>query len=462
MLSGSDDVLCYADQALFLSLRATAQESVAQFIWVYEHPVDVDRLRRFHANLGYGLLGRRIERSAVPFGRHRWVASLGPSAPLDIDNSGRPRSEFTDWLDERAQVSADPEFGPGWHLSAATFDDGSTAITLVASHCLVDGMGLTETVINAINDTPRDLGLPAPRARTRRQALRADVRETMRSTPDAAKALAVGMRLAARRWRESRQDKGSREVRGVAAQPVKSDWQSGASAAREVIAPAVITSVDCAAWDNRAEALGGNSHSLFAGFAAKLAEHVGRTRVSDGAVTLMIPVNERQSGDTRANAVTIGYASLDPASVTTDLTEARAQIRQVLTSVREVPDETLRTLPLIPFVPKRAVVGTASLAMGLGADLPVSASNLGDVDPTMLRADGTDAEGFIIRGVDGRVTQELLEQRHGYLTVLCNRVSGTVFVSVIGYRPGGENTKAALRSLVEETLAEFGLSGTVE
>jgi hypothetical protein len=463
-----DDLLCYADQALFLSLRATGQESVAQFTWIYEHPVDFDRLKRFHQNLGYGLLGRRIERSSLPFGRHRWVASLGPSAPLDISSTPRPRSEFTDWLDERAQVSADPEFGPGWHLSAAMFDDGSTAITIVASHCLVDGMGLLETLINAINDTPRDLGLSAPHARTRRQALRADIRETIRSVPDTAKALGVGARLGVRRWRESRRDKVSRDggvsrdATAAPTRPVTSDLASGASASREVIAPAVIAVVDCQAWDSRAEALGGNSHSLFAGFAAKLAQHVGRTRASDGAVTLMIPVNEREPGDTRANAVTIGYASLDPASVTTDLTEARAQIRQVLTSVREVPDETLRTLPLIPFVPKRAVVGTASLAMGLGADLPVSASNLGDVDAAVLRADGTDAEGFIIRGVDGRVTQELLERRHGYLTVLCNRSAGKVFLSVIGYRPGGENTKAALRALVVETLAEFGLSGTVE
>ncbi len=33
--------------------------------------------------------------------------------------------------------------------------------------------------------------------------------------------------------------------------------------------------------------------SLVAGFAGKLAQNLGRTRDSDGAVTLMIPVSER-------------------------------------------------------------------------------------------------------------------------------------------------------------------------
>lgn len=453
----SDDVLCYADQALFLSLRATGQESVAQYAWIYQHPVDFDRLRRFHANLGYGLLGRWIERSALPFGRHRWVSALGAAAPLAIATVPRPRSEFTDWLDERAQVSVDPEFGPGWHLSAASFDDGSTAVTIVASHCLVDGMGLFETLIDAINDTPRDLGFPPPRSRTRWRGLRSDLGETLRSGPETADAVAAGVRLGLRRWREARRDKRSRAV-AATAEVVRTT--SGSR--REVIAPGVIAQVDAAAWDQRAEELNGNSHSLVAGFAAKLAERYGRTRASDGAVTLQIPVSDRKPGDTRANAVTLGYASLDPAGVATDLTDARAVLRRALTAVRDVPDEALQTLPLIPFVPKRAVIGAAGLAMGLAADLPVSVSNLGDLDPAVLRADGTEAEAFIGRGVDGRVTEDLLEQRHGYLTVLCTRVAGKVYLPVIGYKPGGENTKAGLRALVAETLEEFGLSGVVE
>lgn len=61
---------------------------------------------------------------------------------------------------------------------------------------------------------------------------------------------------------------------------------------------------------------------------------------------------------------------------------------------------------------------------GFAAELPVSASNLGDIDPTVLRADGTEAEGFVIRGVDGRVSRAVLEKRRGFLTVICARAGG--------------------------------------
>lgn len=448
-IAARSNLLDYADQGLFLALRATGHESVAQIVWLYQHPVDWERLRRFNENLGHGLLGRRIECSPLPFGRHRWVRALGASKPLDVDETIRPRSELSDWVDERTQLSVDPEMGPGWHLSAATFDDGSTAVTLVASHCLVDGMGITETVMNAICDRPRDLGLPAPASRPRTRAVFADLREALRAVPPALKALGLTARLAVRNRSQSKTS---------TKQPARRD--SGAS--DEVLAPGVVAFVDVDTWDSRAAHLGGNSHSLVAGFAAKLAEHLGRVRPDDGTVKLIIPVNERTADDTRANAVKIGYASLDPGPVTTSLADARTVIRDALQAIRDEPNEAFQTLPLIPFVPKRAVVAGADVMFGFAAELPVSASNLGDIDPTMLRADGTEAEYFYMRGVDGKVTRDVLDQRRGFLTVLCERVAGRVILPVIAYQPGADNSKAALRAVVERTFADFGLPATVE
>ena len=65
--------------------RALGRGPLAQYGWIYEHPVDLDAVRRFHHNLGHGLLGRRVERSPLPFARDRWVTWRGPA---DIDLVG--------------------------------------------------------------------------------------------------------------------------------------------------------------------------------------------------------------------------------------------------------------------------------------------------------------------------------------------------------------------------------------
>jgi hypothetical protein len=108
----ADCTLAYIDQASFLGLRALGRGPLVQFSWIYERPVDLDGLRRLHRNLGHGLLGRLIERSAVPFGRHHWVAWAGP-ADLAVTAAPRPRDQATAWLDEQLALPIDPEHGPG-------------------------------------------------------------------------------------------------------------------------------------------------------------------------------------------------------------------------------------------------------------------------------------------------------------------------------------------------------------
>ena len=53
------DRLAYIDQATFLSMQANDNRSqLVQYVWVYTHPVDEERLRRFHRNVGFGFAGR--------------------------------------------------------------------------------------------------------------------------------------------------------------------------------------------------------------------------------------------------------------------------------------------------------------------------------------------------------------------------------------------------------------------
>ena len=179
--------------------------------------------------------------------------------------------------------------------------------------------------------------------------------------------------------------------------------------------------IELGVWDARAKALGGTSYSLFAGLAAKLGERMGRLRAEDGAVTLVIPISDRTEDDNRANAMPFVTVSVDPTLVTKDLSHARVAIRQALRTLREVPDETLQLLPLIQFVPQRAVNRMADLFLG-SADLPVTCSNLGEIDPAVRRPDGTDAEYVILRGLNQDVKQRNLERGHGQLFLVCGKV----------------------------------------
>src|ERR1700722_18613207 len=91
-----DNRLAHMDQASFLALRALGHGALLQSIWVYNRPVNVDGLRRFHRGLGYGLLGRRVERSLLPFARARWVAYRGPE-DIEIAETRQQRLDFIAW-----------------------------------------------------------------------------------------------------------------------------------------------------------------------------------------------------------------------------------------------------------------------------------------------------------------------------------------------------------------------------
>jgi hypothetical protein len=443
-----DNRLSFTDQLLFLGQRATGQELVMQCVWVYEHAVDLDGLRRFHRNFGYGLYGRLIERSPLPFGRHRWVSSLGPAADIDIAECTRPRAELSDWVDERAQLPIDPECGPGWHLGVLPLTDGSTAVSLVMSHCLSDGLGALQTIVDAVKGNRRDFGYPPARSRTRLRAVVSDLRQTAQGTPEVARTLAAAAQQAFRRRHEISRSGASRAVP-----------EGGGD--DNVVMPAITIYIDLDDWDACANSLGGTSHSLVAGFTARLSDRMGRRRADDGAVILHLPISDRTPDDTRANAASIAIVSVDPTRVTTDLSGARVAIKEALKTLKETPDETLQLLPLTPFIPKRAVKRGSDVVFGF-ADLPVSCSNLGDVDPVVARADGTDAEYVMLRGVDRHVPRHVLERRGGLLTVLAGRIGGKISITVVAYQPGAQNSKPHLRGLAADTLAEFGLAPVID
>src|SRR5271166_5327973 len=192
-----NNVLDLIDQSAFLAERATGATNVIQCVWVYNRAIDIDGLRRFHHHLQLGRLSRRVERSPLPFGRHRWVSPTGQS-DLEIVATPRPREEFDAWLNEQANTPLDAEHGPGWHLAMLPFTDGGAGLSLVISHCLTDGVGLCEALADAASGRHDPITWPAAASRRRGQALREDARQTARDIAGIGRAAVAAARFARR------------------------------------------------------------------------------------------------------------------------------------------------------------------------------------------------------------------------------------------------------------------------
>jgi hypothetical protein len=440
-----DNTLEYIDQGSFLALRALGRGPLIQFTWIYDRPVDVDALRRFHANLGYGLLGRRIERSALPFGRDRWVAAPGP-ADLEIAAADRPRSEVWLWADERVRLPIDPQTGPSWHLGVQPLTGGGSAVTLVVSHSVGDAKAINIAITDAVQDFRRDLGYPPPGSRTRRQALREDARQALRNVPDMARAVVSAVKVA------------RAESEGLSTS-VKSGSKQRSRTATEVVAPNATVFFDAEHWDERARELGGTSNSLFAALGARLGHILGRTD-DEGMVRLSLPVSERGVDDMRANALTEASVIADPTKVTIDLSDIRRDVKAALTALSEAPNELLGPLALVPLTPGVLVRRLEGMVQQVGS--PVGCSNIGELEPEINRPDGTDADYITIRMLEPKVTTAVLDRMGGLLFLVSGRVHGRVFVTVASWVVGATNTREALRDSVRQALADMQLSGSVE
>ncbi|MEB4212259.1 hypothetical protein [Mycobacterium sp. 94-17] len=436
------NVLDPSDQSMFDFGRASGVTTLLQGVWVYNHPIDVNGLRRFYGQLQRGRLSRRVEPSPLPFGRHRWVSANG-SAGLEIVPSARPREEFDVWLNEQANISLDPESGPVWHLAMVPFTDGGAGVSLLIPHCVTDALGLFEGLADAALGRDDPIRWPAAASRRPAQALRQDARQTIRDIP----AFGRGVATAVRMVRRSRNSAG-------AATPSPPTPTEPANGTHEPIAlPITTVFVDADEWEARAQSLGGTSNTLLAALAAHLAERRGRV-TADGMVALRIPVNQRVPGDTRGNATSPADITVDPAPLTTDLRHIRATIKQALINHRQVPHEERDLMSLVPLLPKRFV----KMIGGNGAS--VVSTHMGVINPAATRVDGTDADYFAMRMYYPGMTEAMMHQFRGLQIVGSGRANGQIFVAATAYRPGGTNSNDELRHDLSSALKDFSLTGT--
>ena len=438
------NTLDYIDQASFLGLRALGHGPVIQYTWIYEHPVDLNALRRFHRHLGRGLLGRRIERSSLPFGRHRWIAWPGPS-DLDLATVAVPRADVHTWVDEQAALPIDPEWGPSWRLAVRPITEGGAVVTLVLSHTVADGVGGIVAVVQAAEGIDSDLGYPTAGRSGKLAALLADSRQTLRDIPAMFRAAVALSKLT-----RTRRDDISNSVRKT---------KYAGPGADEQVAPATVTAyVDTDQWDRRAAELGGTPTSVFIGLTARLGGRLGWI-TDQGLVGVTVPVNERTDGDTRGNALTQVSMTVDPDQVCADLRPVRADLKAALTTLGQARHELLTPLPLVPLVPKALARRLEGMVISNGV---VGSSNLGQLDPAANRPDGTDAEFFAVRMWENLTRADIARTGGSFFPVLTGRVNGQIFMSVGYTNARATTTRDELMRCVRDALADFGLSGDVE
>ena len=438
--------LALLDQAAFLRLRATGQGSVCQCTWVYEREVNIDELRTFNGNLGKGLLGRRIERSPLPFGRHRWVAG-GGSPDIDLTAACRPRDDIGAWIERRARIVVDPEWGPTFHLGVLPLEDGGTAISLVASHCVADGLGLATAIAEAVKGESREFGYPQAHSRGRWRAVSEDLVDAVRAMPAAIRALIATLLILLRLSPDEKAPSTAPHRRLDDRDDEHAELGS------------VTVQTDAGAWDTRARELSGSSNALCIAFAARVAHRMGRVQPDGNTVTVVLPVSERTAEDDRANALSSITVAVDSEALLDDLSRVRADVKGRLTSLAEQPNELLVVLPLIPFTPRWLVRHTEGIAMATD-QLPVGCSNLGSCDSVIGRIDSGDATEVSMRLAEQGITRGRVERAGGQLFCGTGTVNGSRFLTVVAYQCGAENTVASTRELARGALSDLHLSAT--
>ncbi|AKS34223.1 hypothetical protein [Mycolicibacterium goodii] len=440
-----DNVLDLVDHTIFSLERAAGTTSLIQGIWMYDRTIDLAALRQFHARLQRGRLARRIELSALPFGRHRWVTAE-TTTPLEL-GAARPRADFDAWLEEQAATPLDAERGPGWHLAVLPFTDGGAGISLVASHCVTDAVGLCQALADAVSGAACGDGAgptwPAAGTRGKLRGLGEDICRTLRDIPDIGRAAVAAARFVRRNSAASAPSTRSATLlTPMSSAPRDPDTN-----------PTVTVFVDAAEWESRAATLGGTSNTLLAAVAARLAQRIGRV-ADDGTATLTMPISQRRDGDTRANAITNVDITVTP--TTSDLRTIRAATKSALSRAQEQPDERWTLLPLVPLAPAGVRRQWADTATNSAAS--VGASNVGTIPAAVLRIDGFDADRFAMRSVVSGLTPQMRHRQGGLLSVLSGLAHGAVFLSVTGWQPGSLQSEDALRQCLSESLDDFALT----
>lgn len=442
--------LAWMDQVAYELYRVTGRSQLMQCLWLYDRDVDHQALAKTSERLTTLLFNRLIEPSHWPWARPRWVKPENISSPLQENPHILPRSQLLQWANKHARLPIDPVEGPAWRIAIQRFDDGSSAVSIVGSHLVLDGMGALFAIEaaadgQAIPNTYQTQG-------TRRWLMGwiSDGWQILMDTPRTVRAL---LQIAKLRQAKSAPD------------PQKQSAHLNDVDLCEVELPSVAVTIQAKDWDACASRLGGRAHALFPAFVATLAAHLGRRRPSDGAISLLVPIDRRMGlGDERALAIEFRTMTLMPESLSKDLRPVNTALKALLRSAKEDQTNALSSMfPAIAWMPRRVATAIVNQMFTYADDLPVSCSNLGTLTDGLRRIDGEPCARVLTRAVDVNVSRRDLARSHGHLVVVGSRCDQTVSLCIEAYQlQNAPTTLDELRQLTERTLNDFGLEAIIE
>ncbi|WP_433198997.1 hypothetical protein ACQP1G_05535 [Nocardia sp. CA-107356] len=450
------------DEIFLRTHRGLGTPIALQGLWRTADRVDPELLRRVHAALRVGPLGRRVIRPRVPGARRSWRPNTR-AHPLEFTEGTIADADLLTWADQQG-ADLDPEYGPGWRLSAAALDDGGSIVALTCSHVLADGRALVLAVDDALGGT----GLTAPTARPTRSfakstassAVTSTARESDRSDSARAPARmdqAAEVRAPTSDWSDAWRQwsivvHGSFRAlrRGIPERPTRavSTRERGVSTSGHgrTETPSVILQCPAADWESAAAAQGGTANSLFIALIAKMLWASGFPGVT---IDASLPVDTRD--DPRVdNDLAMTEITIDRADTPATIREkSRIAYERRMSGPGGMPEELLQVLP---------DRWAYALAKGAG-ERDILCSNIGTL-PDSLRALGPHrCTGVAARAIHPGLTADHLPRTRlsGYLC----RIADTYTLAIVSLDPDRIDSPETLRNLVHATTTALWLPITL-
>lgn len=429
------DRLTVVDEIFLRTHRGMGTPIALQGLWQTDEAMEPELLQDIHEQLRIGALGRRVIRPRIPGARRAWQPN-SRAHPLDLTPDPLDESATAPWADALG-TDLDPEFGPGWRLSAAPLLDGGTVVALTCSHALADARGLIHAVATALAELPPSLpGTTSGEASTPHPDPTADrpATEPTDALPGRAQdaptsRLDGGDRTTTSDWRDAL-GQWSTIITGTARAFRRGIPRPPATTAPEPSVDRLVHSTlltfDAIEWDATAAATGATANSLFIHLVANI---LWETGFPGDRIVASLPVDTRDEprvdNDLAVTEIAITRADT-PATIREN---ARAAYQHRMSSPAGLPEEILQVIP---------DRWAYSLSKGAG-ERDILCSNIGTL-PDSLRTVGTHhCDRVAARAIHPGITAFPRTRLSGYLS----RLGDTYTLALVSLAGDRETFSAA-------------------